>query len=121
MAAVKVSIPMQKQILELHSQGMKARKIAKVLKVGRNTIRRIIERGDLIAAGAIEPAWSKSIDWEKVRLEVSRGVQLNILAREHAGQAISYVQFWRQFRKTYPKLPTVTMRRERFMNHLISP
>ncbi|MBK7893120.1 MAG: IS21 family transposase [Bdellovibrionales bacterium] len=42
--------------------------------------------------------------------EVSRGVQLNVLAREHAGQTISYVQFWRQFRKTYPELPTVTMR-----------
>jgi transposase len=110
MAAVKVSIPMQKQILELHSQGVKARKISRILKVGRNTVRRVIERGELTAAGAIEPEWSKTIDWEKVRLEVSRGVQLNILAREHAGQAISYVQFWRQFRKTYPKLPTVTMR-----------
>ena len=27
---------------------------------------------------------SKLIDWEKVKLEVSRGVQINILAREHA-------------------------------------
>ena len=76
MAAVKVSIPMQKQILELHSQGVKARKIARILKVGRNTVRRVIERGDLIAAGATEPAWSKTIDWEKVRLEVSLSLDL---------------------------------------------
>jgi transposase len=110
MAAVKVSIAMQKQILELHSKGIKSRQIAKILKVGRNTIRRVIKRGELTAPGAIEPDWSKSINWEKVRLEVSRGVQLNVLAREHAGQTISYVQFWRQFRKTYPELPTVTMR-----------
>lgn len=110
MAAVKVSIAMQKQILELHAQGIPARKIAKTLKVGRNTIRKIIERGDLVQPGAIEPEWSKSIDWEKVRLEVSRGVQLNILASEHAAGTISYVQFWRQFHKKYPALPTVTMR-----------
>ena len=112
MAAVKVSIAMQKQILELHEQGLKARQIAKILKVGRNTIRKIIDRGDLVQPGATEPAWSKTIDWEKIRLEVSRGVQLNILAREHAEGKISYVQFWRQFHKKYPELPTVTMRLE---------
>ena len=110
MAAVKVSIAMQKQVLELHSQGVPARKIAKTLKVGRNTVRRIIERGELLAPGAIEPEWSKSIDWEKIKLDVSRGTQLNILAREHAGDKISYVQFWRQFHKTYPAVPTATMR-----------
>ncbi|MBK7891206.1 MAG: helix-turn-helix domain-containing protein [Bdellovibrionales bacterium] len=65
MAAVKVSIAMQKQILELHSKGIKSRQIAKILKVGRNTIRRVIKRGELTAPGAIEPDWSKSIDWER--------------------------------------------------------
>ena len=112
MAAVKVSTAMQKQVLELHSQGIPARKIAKTLKVGRNTVKNIIARGELIAPGAIEPDWSKKIDWEKVRLEVSRGVQLNILAREHAEGAISYVQFWRQFHKKYPAVPQATMRLE---------
>ena len=101
---------MQKQILELHGQGMKDRKISRVLKVGRNTVRKVIARGSLIAPGAVQPEWSKVIDWEKVRLEVSRGTQLNILAREHAAGAISYVQFWRQFHKKYPDLPTVTMK-----------
>jgi hypothetical protein len=109
-AAVKVSIAMQKQILELHAQGLTSRKIAKILKVGRNTIKNVIARGDLIKPGAIEPEWSKTIDWEKVRLEVARGTQVNVLAREHAEGKISYVQFWRQFHKTYPELPTVTMR-----------
>lgn len=33
---------MQKQILELHAQGMTARKIARILKVGRNTSRKVI-------------------------------------------------------------------------------
>ena len=112
MAAVKVSTAMQKQVLELHAQGMTARKIAKTLRVGRNTIKEIIERGELIKPGAIEPGWSKTIDWEKVRLEVSRGTQLNILAREHAEGVVSYVQFWRQFHKKYPEVPQATMRLE---------
>lgn len=112
MPAVKVSTAMQKQILELHAQGLTARKIAKTLKVGRNTIKRVLSRGEIIPPGAIVPAWAKTIDWEKVRLEVARGVQLNILAREFAGDKISYVQFWRQFHKTFPDVPTVTMRLE---------
>ncbi len=110
MAAIKVSIPMQKQILELHARGFTARKIAKTLKVGRNTIRRVLGRGEIIKPGAVIPEWAKSVDWEKVRLEDSRGVQMNILAREFAGDKISYVQFWREYHKKYPNLPTVTMR-----------
>jgi len=113
MAAVaKVSVAMQKQILELHMQGLTARKIAKTLKVSRNTIRRVISRGEMTVPGAVPPAWAQSIDWEKVRLEVSRGVQLNILAAEHAADKISYSQFCRQFQKKYPELPAVTMRLE---------
>lgn len=109
MATVKVSVAMQKQILELHFKGYSGRKIAKSLKVSRRTIKRVIARGEAIASSS-EPLWAKLIDWEKVRLEVSRGVQLNILAKEHAGDKISYVQFWRQFYKIYPAVPTVTMR-----------
>jgi len=110
MAVIKVSIRMQKQILELHAQGMKARQIARTLKVGRNTIRRVLGRGEIAMPGAIVPQWAKAIDWEKVRLEDSRGVQMNILAREFAGDKISYVQFWREYHKKYPNLATATMR-----------
>lgn len=108
----KVSVAMQKQVLELHAQGMTARKISRILKVGRNTIRKIINSNSISEPGAPQPAWAKAIDWEKVRLEVSRGVPVNILAREHASEVISYVQFWRQFHKKYPQLPKVTMRLE---------
>ncbi|MBL7671463.1 MAG: IS21 family transposase [Bdellovibrionaceae bacterium] len=110
MTVIKVSILMQKQILELHSKGFTARRIAKSLKVGRNTIRRILERGDVATPGAVVPDWAKLVDWEKVRLEASRGVQMNILAREHAEGKISYVQFWREYNKKYPSHPTVTMK-----------
>lgn len=103
---------MQKQILELHARGMTARKIAKTLKVGRNTVRRVLNQKDVLEPGPARPDWAKSVDWEKVRLEASRGVPMNILAREHAGDVISYVQFWRQFHSIYPAVPKVTMRLE---------
>ena len=70
-AVAKVSVAMQKQILELHAQGMTARKIAKVLKVGRNTIRKVINRNTISEPGASVPSWAKSVDWEKIRLEVA--------------------------------------------------
>lgn len=111
-AVAKVSVAMQKQVLELHAQGMTARKISRVLKLGRNTVRKIINTNCIVDPSIAVPAWAKGIDWENVRLEASRGVPLNILAREHASELISYVQFWRQFHKKYPTLPKVTMRLE---------
>lgn len=111
MAGVRVSIPMQKQVLELRAKGFSARKIAKILKKGRNTVRAILDRADVVSSEEL-PDWAKSIDWQKVRSEASRGVQLNILAREHAEDKISYSQFCRQFRKFFPELPVPTMRLE---------
>jgi len=111
MAAVtRESVPMQKQILELHKQGRSERAIAKIVGKNRRTVARIIARGEAVAPNVELPDWAKTVDWEKVRLEVARGTQVNVLAAEHAGDKISYVQFWRQFNKTYPDLPTVTMR-----------
>jgi len=113
MATVRISVAMQKQILELHLRGYTNRKIAKTLRICRKTVARIVAHGDAVApTGAPRPEWATAIDWEKVRLEVSKGVPLNILAREQAGDKISYVQFWRQFYKIYPAVPTVTMRLE---------
>jgi hypothetical protein len=109
MATVKVSVPMQEQILELHAREYSERRIARTLKVGRNTVRAVIKRGAVAPAGAAMPEWAMLIDWERVRLEVSRGVQFNILAKELAGDKISYTQFWRQFYKLYPSVPQVTM------------
>jgi transposase len=112
MATTRETVLMQKQILELHAQGKSDRAIAKIVGKNRRTVARIIERGEAILPNVEIPEWTKAIDWEKVRLEVSRGVQMNTLAREFAGETISYVQFWRQFHKTYPELPAVTMRLE---------
>ena len=111
MAGVRVSIPMQKQILDLRAKGYSARKIARILKKGRNTVRAIIERAEVVDQSEL-PEWAKSLDWQKIRLEASRGVQLNILCKEHADGKISYSQFCRQFNKVFPETPEPTMRLE---------
>lgn len=110
MRVVKVSVPMQEQIFLLKSQGLSNRKIAKALQMSRDTVSKIITRGEVVETGAERPQWTQKIDWQKVHLEVSRGVQLNILAREFAGGNISYVQFWREYHRQHPNTPNVTMR-----------
>ena len=110
MATIRVTTAMQMQILELARQGRSVRAIAKIVQKHRKTVSDIIKRGTAMKPGAIESDWSKLIDWEKVKLEVSRGVQINILAREHADGKISYVQFWREYNKKFPDHPTVTMK-----------
>jgi transposase len=110
MAITRETVPMQNQILELHRQGRSDRAIAKIVGKNRRTVARVIARGEAIQPNCTSPDWAVKVDWEKVRLEVSRGVQFNILAREHAGELISYVQFWRHFHQKYPNLPTATMR-----------
>jgi transposase len=110
MATTRETIPMQNQILELHKQGRSERAIAKIVGKNRRTVASVIARGEAIPPNLVSPDWALKVDWEKVRLEVSRGVQFNILAREHADGLISYVQFWRHFHQKYPNLPTATMR-----------
>ena len=60
--------------------------------------------------GAVAADWATHIDWEKVRLEASRVVQINILAKESADGKISYVQFSLEYNKKYSTHPTVTMK-----------
>jgi hypothetical protein len=110
MTTVKVTIPMQTQILELHRQGRSERAIAKIIGMNRRTVGRIIKRGAVVTPGASIPEWATSVDWEKVRAEASRGVQFNILHRNYAENKIGYTQFWREYQKKYPSHPTVTMR-----------
>jgi transposase len=110
MATMRVTVAVQTQILELHRQGRSERAIARIMKRNRRTVSRIIKRGTAVIPGAVTADWSVQIDWKKIKLEVSRGVQINILAREHAGDRISYVQFWREYNKRFPDHPTVTMK-----------
>ncbi len=91
--------------LELHRPGHLERAIAKIVGKNRRTVARIIERSTVANHGADIPNWAKLVDWEKVHLAVSRGVQINVLVREHGEGKIGYVHFWRGYHKKYPNHP----------------
>ena len=110
MAFTRGTVAMQNQILELLRQGKSDRAIAKIVGKNRRTISKIIAQRSAIKPGGQVPEWSKNIDCEKIRLEASRGVNLNILARDYVGIRISYAQFCRHFQETFPSVPAVTIK-----------
>jgi transposase len=107
--ANKVSTEMQKQVVELQAQGKTIRKIAKSLKLSRNTVRRILRESKKPEEIKRIPLWAKSIDWEKVKKEEGRGVTLKVLKDEHAPET-SYHTFWQYLRKQVPSESKVTIR-----------
>lgn len=62
MAAVRVTVAMQEQILELFRQGRSERAIAKIVDKNRRTVSRIINRGTVAKPGAVAADWAMQID-----------------------------------------------------------
>lgn len=113
MARPKVSRAMEEQVLKLfNEQGLKIRRIAKALKISRNTVRAILrERGRPEQAPPM-PIWAKPVDWEKVKREYHGGVTLKVLAQESAPE-VTYKVFWHYFRGLVPAATeSVTIRLE---------
>jgi transposase len=103
---------MQDQVRHLfHNEGLKIRRIAKALKLSRNTVRAILRE---VPGPTIEPVpvWAGPVDWEKVKREYHRGVTLKVLHQENTS-GVTYKVFWHYFRTLVPK-PTeaVTIRLE---------
>jgi transposase len=105
----RTSIAMQKQILELHQQGFKIRKIVRVLGVSRNTVRSIL-RDDSEAELVVTPSISfPTTNWQQVELEFNKGVTLKTLWQELAPN-ISYWSFWKKFTQNTSRQPKTTIR-----------
>jgi hypothetical protein len=80
------------------------------LKIARNTVKKILEDSESPPVILDAPAWAQSIDWEKVHLQVGRGVHFNILHQENCDQKeVSYLKFWRYYRSRYPENKKITM------------
>ena len=109
--AYKVSKKMQDQVLELQRQGKKIRKIARALKLSRNTVRRILRESEETPAVKRIPLWAKGVDWAKVQREESSGVTLKVLQSEFAPDT-NYHTFWQYYRKQVPSTEVVTIRLE---------
>jgi transposase len=95
MAKERTSVRMQAQIRTLYEQGYSIRRIARILKLSRRTVRKFLEPTAQPAGES--NGWVDTIDWEYVRQEVyGKGTTVKQIGREVAPQ-IAYVKFWRVF------------------------
>jgi transposase len=108
MACLRKSVAMQKQFYELFDKGHKIRAIARTLKIGRNTVRRILKLRESPSAtnlSPLAPQDSSAINWAEVIKERARGICLKVLQAEHAPSDWDYHKFWRELKKHAPKEP----------------
>jgi transposase len=97
MAKERTSVRMQAQIKALSEQGHSIRRIARILRLSRKTVRKFLEP-------AAQPpresgGWIEPVDWEYVRQEVyGKGTTVKQIQREVAPE-VPYVKFWRAFRE----------------------
>ena len=105
MAKERTSVRMQAQIKTLSEQGYSIRRIARILRLSRRTVRKFLElttepAGESgLSAGAQAGGWVETIDWEYVRQEVyGKGTTVKQIGQEVAPE-IAYVKFWRAFRE----------------------
>lgn len=113
MAKERTSVRMQEQIKVLNGQGVSIRKIAKILKVSRKTVRKFLGMSDASSDAAVpgvsEDSWVAKVSWEHVRGEIGKGCTIKQIHQETAPE-IPYLSFWRALRDRVPVSPEVTMR-----------
>src|SRR5574339_1043657 len=95
MAKERTSVRMQAQIKIMSEQGHSIRRIARVLKLSRRTVRKYLEPAPSEAEKT--GGWEEQIDWDSVRQEVGgKGTTIKQIGREVAPE-IEYVKFWRAY------------------------
>lgn len=109
MAKMRTSVEIRNQVLELKKQGKGKKAIARTLKIARNTVKKILEDVGSSTVATI-PTWAEKIDWEKIHLQVGRGIHLNILHQENTDtKEVGYLKFWRHYRSLHPENKKITM------------
>lgn len=103
MAKERTSVRMQAQIKIMSKQGHSIRRIARVLKLSRRTVRKYLEPApqpppeSALSGAAQADRWEEEIDWDYVRQEVyGKGTTVKQIGKEVAPE-IGYVKFWRLF------------------------
>ena len=97
MAKERTSVRMQAQIKTMSEQGYSIRAIARILRISRKTVRKIL---GIVVTKPTEPAgWTQVVDWNYVRQEVyGKGTTIKQIHQEVAPE-VSYLNFWRAFRE----------------------
>lgn len=98
------SILTVEQVIELNQQGKPIRKIAEILGLSRNTVRKYLrerENGQeaVIATPFDRGGWKSQINWEEMVSKRASGYQLDRLHSEFAPDGVSYWAFCRAFKK----------------------
>ena len=117
----RISVNVQQQILFMRDKGIGIRRIAKTLKIARNTVRDFLrdfdnQKNNPASASEIESTNQEpaNIDWPKVHDNFNKGVPLKTLWRENCfNEDRTYSSFYHEYRRHYLKQPEVTMR----LNH----
>jgi len=111
MAKERTSVRMQEQIKKMWDKKVSIRKIAKALGVSRKTVRKIlgIKKEESEKTKETPEPVASPINWEDVRKEVGAGCTIKQIHKEVA-PLMSYLHFWREFRRQVPVVPEVTIR-----------
>jgi len=113
MAKERTSVRMQDQIKVLDGQGVSIRKIARILKISRNTVRKFFGKTGAppgsIGAETAEDSWITKVNWDHIREEIGKGCTIKQIHREEA-PGVAYLSFWRALRDKVPVSPEVTIR-----------
>jgi transposase len=123
---VKKGPRMISEIQRLKGMGIGKTKIAAALGVSKNTVRKYLRvevssqtvcSKDLRAPTktvSYHAPWANQVDWNKVRFDINRGVQLKHhweewiacpAACERLGVRIPYESFWREYKRQFPLIP----------------
>lgn len=128
----RVSMERQAQILVLYRRGYSVRRIAKVLKMCRRSIRKYIDRHSVEEKKPLQaevfpeqkkeemqviaqlPEWVRELDWRCILQDIRKGITYKILYQEAQLQDVGYWTFWNTFsrlnKKLNPDAPKTTMR-----------
>ena len=115
MAGRKLVLSKIDEVKRLKKLGLSKRKIARALKISRNTVKKYLDDNGVIdtESSSVPQTSVKNIDWDSIQKEVQNGVTLQVLWEEYfEGKKIhiQYPGFWKQFKKRFPE-NSVTMHR----------
>ena len=107
MVGCRKSIQMRIEVLKLKDSGHSIKKIAKVLKISKNTVKGILKNKEAIqvSGGVLSETrfWSESVPWDQVKQELAkRYVTVKQLSKEYAPEGIDYLRFWREMNRRLP-------------------
>lgn len=110
MAKMRINVENQKQVLEMHKNGIGIKQIARSLKLSRNSVRKILRGCNDAPSAPSVPDWAGTVDWQKILLAAGRGVPLNVLHEENFNPSeVTYLRFWRYVRTLKPTDEVVSM------------